>query len=93
MLVAQQSCEDEDLSDSDPDQDQSQSKARNSIDSDDVIPFDNARMNLQPRCVDDQDIRQVSQGACLEAGDLFQQNPTGEVDEMRQNNVRLAWQG
>jgi hypothetical protein len=106
MLVAQQSCEDEDLSDSDPDQDQSQSKARNSIDSDDVIPelgggmveelglphemteqsvsvepgipiFDNARINLQPRCVDDQDIRQVSQGACLEAGDLLQQNPRG----------------
>ena len=55
--------------------------------------FDNARINLQPRCVDDQDIRQVSQGACLEAGDLLQQNPTGEVDETRQNNVRLAWQG
>jgi len=55
--------------------------------------FDNARINLQPRCVDDQDIRQVSQGACLEAGDLFQQNPTGEIDEMRQNNVRLTWQG
>ena len=55
--------------------------------------FDNARINLQRCCIVAQDIRQVSQGACLEAGDLLQQNPTGEVDETRQNNVRLAWQG